>query len=464
MTVQFVGNFSKRRNSTKQPSGGTSRTVVLKEGTSMMKPAFLLSSALYTWNYAIWDGRYYYITDIVAESNTLFRVECELDLLATYKSAIGNYSTLIARAASDQDFDVVDSIYPAKARPVTKRTSITNPGIFTVTQSAGCYVIGTIGNQGNRVYVMNQYYFSLFCYRLFPVLGTDTDFRDWLMAEIGQAAAGGLSSILNNITFLKWLPISFSVISSMLTSVASVYIGNWELTTPAYELVGSTVTQVLGTTITFSDRDDNGARGRWLYMAPFANYSVYIPPFGLITLDAAYVVPAGRQVTVDLMANIMTGDITLRLFYALGYGGVKMAGVYNANVAADLKIGGASYNVGGVMAGVGTAVAAAATENYAGMVGAIASAAVSSIPQTSQVGGGVSGPSPDLAENWYAYASYYDPIDENQTELGRPLAEVKAINTLSGYVKCANASLAIPGHAEEMSEINGILNSGFFYE
>lgn len=464
MTALFYGNFSKRRNSTKQPTGGTSKTVVLKEGTSVMKPSFLLTSPVLSWNYCSAFGNYYYIRDIVLETNDLFRVECELDVLATFKNYIGNYSTLISRASADDDLDVIDSIYPAKAQPTTKRAAISNPGLFTATQSDGCYVIGTIGNKGQHVYVMSQYYFDLFCFRLFPVLGTDTDYVDFLRAEVSQAVACGLSNILNNVTFLRWLPISYSFISGLLTHTAHVYIGNWDLVTPAEELVGSTVAQVLGTTLTFAARDDAGARGRWEYLAPFANYSVYIPPFGLITLDAAYVVASGREVYADIMANVMTGNVTLRLYYSLGAHGVKMAGVYNANVAAEMKAGGGSYNLAGMAAGVGTAIANYATENYAAMVGSIATAAAAAIPQTSQVGGGVSGPTPDIAEAWYAYATYYDPIEENNAELGRPLAKVKTINTIAGFVKCANASLAIPGHAEEMSEVNGFLNSGFFYE
>lgn len=464
MTALFWGNFSKRRNSTKQPTGGVQKTVVLKEGTSVLKPSFLLTSPVLSWNYCSAFGNYYYIRDIVLETNDLFRVECELDTLATFKNAIGNYSTLISRASADDDLDVIDSIYPAKAQPTTKRNAISNPGIFTTTQSAGCYVVGTIGNHGPRVYVMSQYYFELFCNRLFPVIGGDADLLDFLTAEASQAVAGGLSNILNNITFLRWVPISFSYISGILSSVSTVYVGNWELLTPAYEMTGATVVSVLGTTLSFSARDDGGTRGRWEYLAPFANYSVYIPPFGLITLDASYVVASGREVYADILANVMTGNITLRLYYSLGAHGVKMAGVYNANVAADMKVGGSAYNVGGTAGGVVGALLSASEDNLAAMVGNIASAANAAIPQTTQVGGGVSGPSPDIAEAWYSYATYYEPIEENNAELGRPLAKVKTINTISGYVKCANASLAIPGHAEEMAEVNGFLNSGFFYE
>ena len=86
------------------------------------------------------------------------------------------------------------------------------------------------------------------------------------------------------------------------------------------------------------------------------------------------------------------------------------------------------------------------------------------IPQSAVVGGGVSGPTPDLGATWYAYATYFDPIEENKAEFGRPLAEIRTISSLGGFVQCANAQLAIAGHEEEMSKVNQILTSGFFYE
>ena len=155
MNVTFYSGFAKRRNSTKQPSGGTSKSVVLKENTSEMRPAFVLSSVDWSWNYASWGGRYYYVNDIVSEGNNLFRVECALDSMATFKSQIGAYSTLISRASADQNYDVVDSIYPSKTVPITKRVQIPNPGIFTTNFSEGTFLIGASGKRGLRVYVMN---------------------------------------------------------------------------------------------------------------------------------------------------------------------------------------------------------------------------------------------------------------------------------------------------------------------
>lgn len=468
MTATFYSGFSKRKNSTKQPSGGTAFNVVLKENTSLMRPAFLVSSVNWSWNYASAFGNYYYITDIVAESNNTFRVECALDEMATFKGAIGAYSTLIARASADQNYNVIDTIYPAKAVPTTKRTQISNSGLFTTDFSAGCIVFGTIGQYGQNFYVCTPSRFASLCAWLFPTLqgigGGQLDLGTWLNMEVSQAVVGGLNNIMQCVTLLKWLPINFSAISSMLTGVSSVHIGNWTVSHNMDKVNGSVSAQVLSINISFPDRDDGGARGKWLYQAPFANYSVYIPPFGMIQLDPAYMFGAGRQLTADIMADIITGAVTLRMYYALGNGGIKMVGVYNANVGFDMKAGGGVASIGGMMSGIVQSVAGMINDSSQNVIGGIATAVQSAMPQTAQIGGGVSGPTPDIASNWFAYATYFDPIDENRSEVGRPLGEIKQIGSLTGYIKCADAQLAIAGHEEEMSKINQILTSGFFYE
>lgn len=468
MTVTFVGTFSKRKNSTKRPTGGTAKTVLLKEHTSMMKPAFLLSTVSYNWNYCVWDDRYYYITDIVAESNDLFRVECELDVLATYKNYIGNYTTLVARAASDQNYDVVDSLYPAKTVPITKRVAITNPGIFTTNFSEGTILLGVSGKHGLNVYALNMAQGTAVTESMYPQLSVT--FNQWLDSTFNTAVMGGSSSATQYINFYKWIPIKFSTVAALTPTSNELFVGSWNLVDgvvlsgPVHYIGGSINYGIYSQSVTFPARDDNGSRGKWEYIAPFANYSVYCPPFGLIPIDAAYLVSAGRSITFDLMVEFLSGNATLRIYYGIGQSGPKMQGLYTHNLAVDLRQAGSSINIGGVLGGAVNAIASYATENYAGMAASIASAAGSAIPTTSAMGSSGSGPSADMAENWYAYATYFDPIDENQAELGRPLCEVVQLNTLSGYIRCADSNLAIPGHGEEMDQVNAFLDAGFFYE
>ena len=59
---------------------------------------------------------------------------------------------------------------------------------------------------------------------------------------------------------------------------------------------------------------------------------------------------------------------------------------------------------------------------------------------------------------------YYQIVDENNTELGRPLCQLKQINTLSGFILCSGADVQITGTQEEAIKVNGYMNTGFFYE
>ena len=64
----------------------------------------------------------------------------------------------------------------------------------------------------------------------------------------------------------------------------------------------------------------------------------------------------------------------------------------------------------------------------------------------------------------YLLAKFMRVVDENNTEIGRPLCKTKQINTLSGFILCQMADCHITGTQDEAQKINGYLNSGFFYE
>ena len=67
-------------------------------------------------------------------------------------------------------------------------------------------------------------------------------------------------------------------------------------------------------------------------------------------------------------------------------------------------------------------------------------------------------------QNLYLTSKFNLIVDENLAEMGRPLCEVRQINTLSGYILCANADAIISGTADEVKKVNDYMNSGFFYE
>ena len=65
MNINVWSNFTKRRNSTAQPTGGTQKTVYLKEQTSIEHPSFILAEPLANYNYVQAFGNYYFVTDVI---------------------------------------------------------------------------------------------------------------------------------------------------------------------------------------------------------------------------------------------------------------------------------------------------------------------------------------------------------------------------------------------------------------
>ena len=65
MQIIVWDNFTKRKNSTLRPAGGTTVTCVLKEQTSVENPVFILNTPLTLYTYVGAFGHYYFVSDIV---------------------------------------------------------------------------------------------------------------------------------------------------------------------------------------------------------------------------------------------------------------------------------------------------------------------------------------------------------------------------------------------------------------
>ena len=61
------------------------------------------------------------------------------------------------------------------------------------------------------------------------------------------------------------------------------------------------------------------------------------------------------------------------------------------------------------------------------------------------------------------YSSVYFATEDN-AEFGKPLLETRQLDTIPGFIKCADGHIQIPGYAEETRRINEHLTGGFFYE
>ena len=147
-SVSF-GSFSKRRNSTKQPSTlSDQRTVTLKEGCSQDKPVFIVTGNNFNYNYCMWDGKYYFIDDIVSLKNNLIEIHCVIDVLATYKADILNSTQFVSYSSQSGGTWLADTRIPLTQETQTSvATALT--GILS---TIGTYVLTVVGEDGCATY------------------------------------------------------------------------------------------------------------------------------------------------------------------------------------------------------------------------------------------------------------------------------------------------------------------------
>lgn len=102
---------------------GTLSGVILKAETNLMRPTFILKTSPLVYNsnylYNSFTKRYYYIKTITAMSGGRIAIDCEIDVLFTYKNEILNSSGWVVRSdnilTTTDDYDMLHNDYPFRA-------------------------------------------------------------------------------------------------------------------------------------------------------------------------------------------------------------------------------------------------------------------------------------------------------------------------------------------------------------
>lgn len=109
MNIVLMRSTEPKNRINKQPSTVATLSGSLKDGASVTDPVVLVELAsLPAANYAQipeFNGRFYYIKDIVNVANTLWEIHLHVDVLKTYSSAIMAAPCIISKTASN-DFNL----------------------------------------------------------------------------------------------------------------------------------------------------------------------------------------------------------------------------------------------------------------------------------------------------------------------------------------------------------------------
>ena len=469
MNIYVWSNFTKKRNSTLQPTGGTSKTVHLKEQTSIEKPSFILAEPMPNYNYVQAFGNYYFVTDIINLDASRCEIVCDLDVLATYKSNITGYTAFVERAASSYDVWINDPALSQKQLYYSDTMHTTSLSSFF--SQTGCFVVECLAkNQGVVLYATSN--LEPYKYILTPGVYTTQDQNDWIQSRISQAF--DLDVYIGGV---KWMPFSASDMGSALSNtfpigpvdIAAALGGSWDYTVYKVPQIGpssnktTSVSLVLPSAGNFGDFRDCSPK--------FTQYNLYLPGCGLVTLDPSiigYAIQQSKTIYVDIWVDLISGEITYRL--RLGANASDI-GRYSGNISVDVPIGKSAVDTVKSAKMVAGSIGAGAAAG--GVWGALGGALVGGIeaiynhmtPDTNMIGGaGNKAELANISGSIHLTRRQYGAKDFPTAVAGRPLMQNVTLSTLSGYVKCGGASVPIPGHEEDMAAVNNYLNSGFYIE
>lgn len=485
ITVKLY-TFSKRENSTKRPSsGGTDYACTLIDDTSLMNPTFKIESGSNpigkNYCYVPDFNRYYFVNDISSYQGFWY-ISCSCDVLASFKTEIGAESHYVLRSASSYDEYINDNAYISK---------ITQSGSHLVSPTSlawgtgHSYIVGIIGESNKQVGSVTYYQMDDTALKDF-VTYLMHNINDWCNIPTAEYDTGVQQALINPIQYIvscMAVPAHFPSSYSQCVFIRFGYY-QWNVTgNGKIRIVEMGETHEEICTISVPKHPQANARGKYMNCAPYSDYSLRFGPIGEIPIDPASLVDVDTiivkakyeyvqgQGIVTIGPKINPNANTISL---ISYCGTCQIGVpvqlaqaiidplkaqvqWQKDTSSIVSKGATSLTPGGLF---DTAFNFQNNMDYA-----MANALYNKYPQVHSIGN--NGSLMNFFDtDWGLYLShkYYQNVDEDLSEFGRPLCKVKTINTLSGYILCTNAECHISGTLEESSKINGYLNGGFYYE
>ena len=472
--------FSKKENSTKRPTGGTTFECTLKTQTSILSPVIRLrlEGNPHKYNYAYIPAfeRYYYISDSMYVSG-LWEIYLSDDAMASWKTEIGNTSAYILRSSADFNGNIIDGAYTSLADMLTTTATADSPIDEGVEN--GRFVISLITKNGGSTgpvahYAMTAEQFRTFSDYLFEV--TQYDMSEYTPGEgvIDNIVALALSDFFMKIGILfksqfnpmqyvvncRWYP--FNVTGQ----AATIQPGWWylpeQLTCDKIgnaNLVGSLAER----TINVPKHPQANDRGAYLNAAPYSKYVLSYHPFGEIPLDPMKLVGVDRLKIITKI-DFVTGQA--RVEVRADGATYQPIAVQYAQVGVDIALAQNTFNATGIMSTGLSVIGNSVSQNWTGIAGDVINSVSLAFPDLAVTGsnGGMLGDTQLQTGLITLIAEFTYIADEDNDRIGRPLHEVRQINTLPGYLECQTGTIDIPAMEPEIKAIRTYLEGGFYYE
>lgn len=475
MNVVFY-THSKRSNSLKKPTGGISRTCVLKDDCSITSPVLELSLSEYpAYNYAyIPDfGRYYYVSDWTYYRG-VWSCSLNVDVLTSWRDNILSTVAHVEYSTSDYSMDYTDNrVTPTQEKEIITSTT---PVTLSAFDSTGCYILSVISTDANgyngacAVYAMTQAQLAEFSQSI-----TAEGFWDGIWESLKNTFNNPFEAIVS----CRWIPFS---ISSLSGSVKNIFITYADTGVHGKLLTENFVGQ---STSMFLPRAD--VNPSFLDVSPFTSATLYLPFIGTVALDVdAYY--KSDTVSISMKCDVVTGDIV----YTIGSSFTAFTSTYSGNCATQIPLSnsmvdslGMLASTAGVIGGVVTTIRAiknpvsaftsALSKETAIQTGALATGASAlGVAKSAEVHTSINGA---LSSRIGAKVSLSIQMVIMRSKVletllsasriatfGLPCYKTLQLSNLNGYCQCNGASVSAPATEAEINAINTLVNSGIYIE
>lgn len=475
--------FSKRGNSTAVPTGaGTAVDVVLKDGTSLIDPVFLLQlSTVPAWSMMQFEGRYYKITNITSVKHDLWEVSATVDVLATYKTNIQAASAFVLYDTA-ANTELIDKRLSAVTTP---NYAVNTSGNFEYIGRGACVAVDVVGANGSDTYLMTVSDAAELLNDIDTWAGVNFDDIIWddslpaeealvdVLQQIGQnvvtaikdlIAAGSAPSMLRGARLM-----CFPVSGGDGDSVNSVMLGNYSSGKPGVRQSHlARTSELVSVSIpwTFSD---------WRRNSPYTQIFLYSPYFGLVELPTSELIGKG-QIDCSVSFSSVSGDALFMLSAVPSGGGASIKlGHYSCNLSSPHLIGSSNVSAWNQVMAVTSGGMAIGTALAAGPVGAAMGTRgimgmldhIRPLAQTIGTAGGSAllalGLPPPLTLIEVTHNTNVAP-DSVSAIIGTPTNAVKSLAGLSGYVETHGFSVSGSMTDRERADINRLMDGGVYIE
>ena len=319
--------FYKKVNSTKRPTDSNSNItfdVELKESSNIMSPTLILSNGfsgsqppyIYRYCYIPSFNRYYFVK---SWSWLCGRWECDLevDLLATYKTDIGNTHAYVLRSASDYNPDVVDNKYITIKGVFTESKGLAsgsdswwNINLYNAPITQGFYCVTIANHDVNAIGAVSHYAFSASAMQEFmSIMYSSPTWMGVSDASLSNDLQKMLLNPIQYITSILWIPVGIS--AGSLNSISTIPYGWWNITLQNNVVYRIDINRLILTRRYYFDLVNHpqyqSGKRRWLNLSPYREIALRFEPFGMIRIDPSKLYDNGRlycQVDVDVTTGL----------------------------------------------------------------------------------------------------------------------------------------------------------------